>query len=146
MVQGIQNQKAINATNGINYDNGGMVYYAAQGQKHDSFNGKTLLTIAGIAGAVIFRKNIASFVQKHFPKVAEFFGKNISTPTKNFFAKHKENFIIKFFTKAKDTFLNAEQKVYNFFNKSKPANTNQFILTQNKELLNNTNISITNPF
>jgi len=117
MVQGIQNQKAIGAMNGVNYDNGNAVYFVPQRQGSDSFNGKTLLTIAGIAGAVIFRKNIGNFVKKHFPKVAEFFGKNIAKPVSDFVAKHQDNFIIKGLKKAEEMFLKAEKSVHNFFAK-----------------------------
>ncbi len=122
MVQGIQNQSAINAANGVNYDNGHAVYYVPQKYENDSFNGKTLLTIAGIAGAVIFRKNIGNFVKNHFPKIAEFFSTKISKPVGDFMAKHKDNFIIKGIKKAEELFLSAEKRVYDFFSKTKPAN------------------------
>ena len=118
MVQNINQAQAMNAMQGVNFGQGNAQYYNAPPMQEDSFNGKTLLTLATIASAVIFRKQIGNLFAKYFPKGAEFFSNKISTPIKNFLTKHQDNFLVKGLNWAKTKFINAESWVKNLF---KPA-------------------------
>jgi len=118
MVQGINNQHLLSALKAQKFGQTGVNYHTTQTAKDDSFNGKTILTLATIAGAIIFRKKIGNFVSKHCPKVAEFFSKHVSTPIKNFTIKHKDNFFVKGLRWAKVKFLKAENWVKGFFKKA----------------------------
>jgi len=111
MVQGINNVQQLQALQATSFGQGNVSLLNQKAQS-DSFNGKTLLTLAGIAGAIVFRKNIAGFVGKHFPKVAEWCSKHLAKPVKEFMVKHADSGIVKGINKAKGWFLNAENSVH----------------------------------
>ncbi len=91
MVQNVNQLKAIQAMQYAN-NSSGVNFGATQPTPPDSYGGKTLLTVAGVASAVIFRKNLAGFFQKVFPNASNFVAKNftkISNVVKNFCANNK---------------------------------------------------------
>ena len=128
MVQGIYNVKNGQPVGVVYFGEGGNLVYGPKPQEPDSFNGKTLLTIAAVAGAVIFRKNImnklAPFIAKH-PKLAE----GLNTATKyvsDFYKKHADNSLVKLVKEGWDktgTWGDSIVKWFKGFNKPKIIQT-----------------------
>ena len=118
MVQGINQQhvEAMLALNALN-NAGATQRYNAPPMKQDSFNGKTLLTIAGVAGAIIFRKKIGSWIKKLLPNTSI----GVNNDWQVFKFKHRDNFIMKGLKKIGEGYVGFENWVKGVFTNSKNA-------------------------
>ncbi len=125
MLKGIEQTDILNTIGKVGYNNPN-VHFGCKPQKYpnDSFNGKSLLLIAGAtAGAIIFRKNIAGLFKNLFPDAAIYIGKKYKTISKainDFCSKHKiANTILQYTKKGKNTVLEYADKfantIKNFF-------------------------------
>ena len=91
MVYGINNVQGLNATS-FERTNSNVNFGQTKPMEADTYKGKGLLMLAGVAGAVIFRKNIAGFFQKVFPNASKFVAQNFAKLTnavKKFCANNK---------------------------------------------------------
>jgi len=114
MVQSIGQTQAAKSLQGISYEQLNGNYQKTAPMKEDSFKGKTLLTLATITGAILFRKQIGNAVKKYLPNVANFISNKILTPIKNFSTIHKNNIVVKTLRKGQAMFLKAEKATHKF--------------------------------